>query len=126
QLEHALVVVAVIADLVPAALGDRGARVGMLVGDLPGHHERRRQVVPVEQRMDARQRRTYVVVAAGERTQRLELERPAPQRLGVEVDGQRRGAAIAVLPHARRTILEESCGYAASSCANARLKTSSG
>ena len=63
QLEDALVVVAVVADLVTAARRDLGASVGVLVGDLRGHHEGRGDLVLVEQRVDARQRRADVVVA---------------------------------------------------------------
>src|SRR5581483_6762428 len=99
QVQHALVVVAVVADLVPAALGDLGTCVGMLVRDLRRDHERRREVVVVEQRVDPGKRRSHVVVAARERARRRQLERAAPERLRVEVDGERGGAAVPPLPH---------------------------
>jgi len=36
----------------------------MVVDHLAGDHEGRRELVPVEERVDARQRRAHVVVAA--------------------------------------------------------------
>jgi hypothetical protein len=64
QLEDALVEVTVIADLVPPARCDLGAGVGVLVGDLRRNHERRGNLVLVEERVDPRQRRADVVVTA--------------------------------------------------------------
>ena len=56
ELQDALVVVAVVADLAAEAL-DVAAGAGMLVDDLAGHHERGRDPVPVEQLEDARDAR---------------------------------------------------------------------
>jgi hypothetical protein len=56
--------VTVIADLVPPARCDLGAGVGVLVGDLRRNHERRGNLVLVEERVDPRQRRADVVVTA--------------------------------------------------------------
>ena len=97
EFQDALVVIAVVADLAPEAL-DVVARAGMLVDDLPWHHERRRDPVPVQQFEDARDASAYVVIAARQRAWRQELERTAPQRLGVEVHRQRHGAAVAIFP----------------------------
>src|SRR5439155_14182852 len=50
-------------------------------------------------RVDPWERGTHVVVTARQRARCRQLERPAPERLGVEVDRQRRRAAVTVLPH---------------------------
>ena len=67
----------------------------------PGHHERGGDAVGLEEAQDARQPRADVVVAARHRARGEQLEGAAPQRLRVEVDRERHGAAIAPLPQHR-------------------------
>src|SRR5204863_4760615 len=82
ELEHALVEVAVVADLVPPPCRDLRTGTGMVVRDLPRNHEGGGHVVLVEEGVDARQRRADIVIATGERTGRRQLEGAAPERLG--------------------------------------------
>ena len=100
-------VIAVVADLVPPARCDLGAGVGVLVDHLAGDHERRRDLVAVQQLVDAGQCGAHVIVAARHRAGRRQIERARPQRLRVEVDRQRHCAPIALPPHAH--ILPEGC-----------------
>ena len=76
DVEHALVVVAVVADLVAPPRRDLSAGVRVLVDHLAGDHERRRDLVAVQQLVDPRQRGAHVVVASRHRAGRRRLNVP--------------------------------------------------
>ncbi len=76
--------------------GDLAARVGVLVDDLSRHHEGGRDARACSSSaQDAREAGADVVVAARQRARRRQLERAAPERLGVEVDRERDRAPVA-------------------------------
>src|SRR5262249_29213675 len=66
-----------------------------------------RKLVLVEERENARQSGADVVVATRERAGRVQLEGPAPERLGVEVDRERDRALVPVVPHG--ALLSQHC-----------------